>query len=189
MNCYEKLTLEELIARLRERDDAAFAEVIERYKPMLNSIVSSFSDSSLDKEELMAEAYIALHSAAMRYDLSQSKVTFGLYARICIHNRFVDLLRREEALCEVCELDVDTLPDDGEIDTGLVARDTVERVLRDARELLSELEYTILMYHIQGYKTSAIAEALGRTPKSVDNAKWRIFKRLRTRLSKDGETN
>ena len=188
MNSYENLTLEELILRSRERDDSAFAEIVRRYKPMMYSAVSSFSDSSVDSDELLSEAYVALHSAVMRYDLGQSKVTFGLFARICIRNRIVDLLRREEPLGELCELDVDTLPDEGEIESGLVARDTLERVLRGARELLSELEYTILMYHIQGYKTSAIAEALGRTPKSVDNAKWRMFKRLRERLSRDGES-
>jgi len=188
MNTYENLELGDLIMRCRDCDDSAFSELVRRYKPMVKSVVASFTEASVGADELCAEAYVALHSAALRYDLGQNKVTFGLFARICVYNRLVDTLRRADALPELCEVDVDTLADEGELESGIVARDTLERVLRGARELLSDLEYTVLMYHIQGYKTSAIAEALGRSPKSVDNAKWRIFKRLRAELAVDGDS-
>jgi DNA-directed RNA polymerase specialized sigma24 family protein len=54
--------------------------------------------------------------------------------------------------------------------------------MKCARDLLSDYEYQVLMLHIQGYKTSEISAAVGRDTKSVDNAKARLFRRLRDAL-------
>ena len=51
--------------------------------------------------------------------------------------------------------------------------------MQSAEKILSEYEYSVLMYHIRGYRTADIAKRLLRPAKSVDNAKARIFKRLR----------
>jgi DNA-directed RNA polymerase specialized sigma24 family protein len=60
-----------------------------------------------------------------------------------------------------------------------VARERLGALFLYARQVLSDYEYSVLLYHIQGYKTSAIAERLGKSSKSVDNAKARVFRRLR----------
>jgi RNA polymerase sporulation-specific sigma factor len=84
-------------------------------------------------------------------------------------------------------LEIEQVPDNESIERRLVERETFDRLLRSARELLSDYEYSVLLLHIQGYKTAAIAKALGRTPKSVDNAKARLFRHLRAELSGGSE--
>ena len=56
------------------------------------------------------------------------------------------------------------------------------------RYLLSDYEYSVLLLHIQGYKTAAIAKVLGRTAKSVDNAKSRLFRHLRAELADSSDS-
>ena len=181
MNQYENTDIGDLIIACREHNDSAFDELVKRYTPMMRKVISGFSSPALEFSELFSEACVALHSAMLRYDLEQGGVTFGLFARICVQHRIVDLLRSEAGKgVEPC--DVDVVADGESIERGLVERETFEFLMRSARSLLSEYEYRVLVLHIQGYKTSAIAKMLDRSAKSVDNAKYRIFSRLRLLL-------
>ena len=183
---YEDKGVNSLLLRCRNHDELAFAQLLERYTPMLNKLISSFLGGNLGYDELYSEASLALHVATMRYDLNQDKVSFGLYARICIQNKLIDLYRRngnEQWLVEGS--DVELLADDGEFESRLIARETVKDLLAKAKGELSEYEYRVLMLHAQGYKTAAIAARLGKTAKSVDNAKFRLFRHLRELLGTD----
>ena len=155
---------------------------------MMNKVISCFADSDVCYENLFSEATVALHSAAMRFDLEQCKVSFGLYARICVNHRLIDYLRREEFPPQLVDFDIDSLSCDDELEAEIVTRDTVNNLLSGAERMLSLYEYRVLMLHIQGYKSSAIAKEFDRTPKSVDNAKSRIFRRLRAEYGKSGES-
>jgi RNA polymerase sporulation-specific sigma factor len=168
-----------LLLACRDRDDDSFAELVRLYTPMMHSVIGGFGETAVSADELFAEACVALHSAVMRYDIEQNDVTFGLYARICVHNRLLDALRKAKKRETVSEYDVEDIADSTDINSGLVLRETVETMLSYAESALSEYEYRVLVLHIQGYKTAAIAKALSRTPKSVDNAKFRIFRRMR----------
>ena len=187
MISYDKIDLASLIESCRGHDDGAFSELVRRYTPMLHKVIAGFEDACLSSEELFAEACIGLHYAAQKFDLIQTGVTFGLYARICVYNRIVDLIRRETRPRELAALDTDIASDDGRIDDGIVSRETADRLITAARDLLSDYEYRVLILHTQGYKTAQIAVALGRDAKSVDNAKNRLFRRLRAEL--DGLRN
>ena len=178
MNQYKDADVKELIEACRRHCDSAFDELVSRYTPMMRKVISGVSSSSFDWSELFSEACIALHSAMLKYDLEQSEVTFGLFARICVQHRIVDLLRSESGR-EVVGCDVEVVADGDSVEGGIIRRETFEYLMNAARSQLSDYEYRVLVLHIQGYKTAAIAKMLGRTPKSVDNAKYRIFARLR----------
>ncbi len=182
MNSYEQIDIRELLVLCREHNDAAFAELVRRYMPMMLKVISGFSDTSLDRDEMLQEACVALHSAAVKYDLTSESVTFGLYARICVSHRMVDLTR----MSRPASVDIDSFAeercDTESIESELVSRETFETVMKCAKELLSDYEYKVLMLHVQGYKTTEIAAIVGRDTKSVDNAKSRLFRRLRGAL-------
>ena len=182
MKSYDKEDILNLIVACREHDDYAFAELVRRYMPMMRSVVARYADASLDADELLQEASVALHSAAMRYDIAQREVTFGLFARICVSHRMLDLLRVRRPLpLDISEADTVSQDDDG-IERGLVSREMFDSAMECARDVLSEYEYKVMILHIQGYKTAEIAKALGKSAKSVDNAKFRLFRRLRENL-------
>lgn len=180
MNRYENTDIRDLILLCRQRDDDAFDELLRRYTPMIRKVISLFDDVPYEYDELFAEGCVALHIAAGRYDLDQSEVTFGLYARVCVRNRILDMLRRADNTNTDPEVDVEQMSDEADSpEQTLVDRDLFDRLLISARCLLSDYEYRVLLLHIQGYKTAAIASMLGKSAKSVDNAKARLFRRLR----------
>ena len=180
-------TVDELIEKCRARDDDAFSELLSRYTPMISREVAAISADSLSHDELFSEASVALHTAVMRYDRARSEVTFGLYARICVHNRLLDLVRLESKLPTCQEYDEDDDAEAESPESELLLRDTAERLLDAARRELSDYEYRVLILYMQGYKTAEISKRLARSPKSVDNAKSRIFTRLRRTLGEGGK--
>ncbi len=180
----ENLDITQLIEACRDRSDEAFDELVRRYSPMMRSVISQFSSHSHDFDELFSEACVALHVAAQKFNTDQQDVTFGLYARICVRNRIVDLLRVSEHDLDLTDRDVDMVGEDESALSRLVERERFEELLKSCRVLLSDYEYDVLMLHIQGYKTAAIAEMLSRKAKSVDNAKARIFRRLRGQVGR-----
>ena len=182
MNSYENADVITLILRCRDHDDEAFDELVRRYTPMMRKVVCGFSGSACDSGELFSEACVALHTAALRYDVEQSKVTFGLYARICVRNRVVDTVRHFEQSSSISDCDIEDMPDEDSLQSELERRERVDGILGSARQLLSDYEYKVLILHIQGYKTAAISKMLSRSAKSVDNAKARLFRRLRSEL-------
>lgn len=174
----ETLEIRDLISRCRMRDDDAFSELVSRYTPLMNKEVSEFMASGIGFEELFSEACIALHLAALKYDIEQSTVTFGLYAKVCIRHRLIDLAESNSSIHE-SDIDVDRISVTPALDSRLAAAERFELLMRLSKGILSDYEYKVLILHVQGYKTAQIAEMLGREPKSVDNAKNRIFRRLR----------
>ncbi|MBO5281431.1 MAG: hypothetical protein J6B55_09535, partial [Clostridia bacterium] len=85
-----------LLAEYRRDDELAFDRLAELYRPMLMAAVASYSEvlSELyDPDDLMQYALIALSKAALTYNASQSKVSFGLYAKVCVNNSMISRVR------------------------------------------------------------------------------------------------
>lgn len=180
----ENTELERLIFAVKsgENADEAFAELVRRYEPMMRSRASSMFGGGSDFSEAMQEANIALHSAAITYDKEKCEgVTFGLYASVCVCNRLRSMMRIRLRRSEHTDLmgKKDNLVGAGSPEDFVANRDLCERVLRLARAVLSDFEYQVFKLRFEGYSTKDIAKKLSKTPKSVDNAKCRVSKRLK----------
>ncbi len=175
----KKTDLETLISACRTHDDSAFSELVRRYTPLIHKLIHEFGFDSRDADELFSEGCVALYQAVLSYDSEQKNVTFGLYARVCISHRFVDIKRRKKNVPEFTSFDIENIEGDEGPERGIFERERFEEIILYAKSMLSDYEYSVLLLHIQGYKTAAIAEKLEKSPKSVDNAKARLFRRLR----------
>ncbi len=175
----ETTDINELITECRRHNNAAFDEIVRRYTPLIRKLASSHEYSAISDSELFSEGCVALHNAVLGYDLERNEVTFGLYARVCVHHHFVDLNRRRKSVRDFSSYDFEKLEDEESPDLRLVERERIDSIISYAKNELSDYEYSVLMLHIQGYKTAAIAKHLGRSSKSVDNAKARLFRRIR----------
>ena len=185
MNSYQDKEVNALLLRCRDRDEDAFVELLTQYTPLINKLIASFSGGADSYDDMFSEACLALHLATLRYDVNQSKVSFGLYAHVCIQNKLIDMYRRRDSLPDIEDgADVELISDESELLTSIITRETVDAVLRAADRILSDYERIVLALHMQGYKTAMIAKALSRDAKSVDNAKSRIFRRLRSVIDK-----
>ena len=176
-------SLPELIALAKTGNDDAFEALVNEYKPMIDSVIRRFS---LDSRDAFSEACMGFYRAVSSYELGQSSVTFGLYAKICVERCLIDMLRREgRSVSQLVDgaVDVEQIAVSDGIQAMLEHREQTAYFLSVAKQTLSEFEFDVYRYWMLGYKTSDIASALGVTAKTVDNAKNRMWSKLRLRLS------
>ena len=181
MDSFKSSELSDLLLAIRGGKDAdlAFLELESRYKSLMYSRVRRYFGAEGDLSEPLQEARIAIHNAALTYEAEQfDGVTFGLYAGVCVSNRLCSLLRKNAKLNEkACLLpDSDKIVAVGGPESFVARKDLCERVMRIAKAELSDFEFQVFRMEIDQYTTADIAKALGKTAKSIDNAKNRIHR-------------
>lgn len=181
-------SVDELIFRAKNGGQTEFAEVAEMYEPLISSMVAKFSSGQLDvaveEEDLRQEALTALFVAVMSYD-SESPVSFGLYAKICIKNRLISALRKVKHdliaddlfLSENSEELVSADPESEYID-----RESYSMIRRAVDASLTEYERAVLKLYLRDMSYKEISESLGKTEKSVANALCRIKAKIKDRF-------
>ena len=180
MDIERQAKVNELLIRVKQRDDAAFALVLTEYTPMLNKLISGFQNPLVSYDEAFSEASVALHRAAMSYDTENKSVTFGLYAKICVYRRLCDLYEKlAKSNTNTEYLDVDAIAVYSNVEARIVAIERMREYLSRARGKLSDYEYQVLLLYIEGCDTRTIAEKLTKDVKSVENAKARMLRTLR----------
>lgn len=169
-----------VILKARSGDEDSFADIVALYTPMMQSTARKHG---FDFDEVFSELCMALYRAVKTFDEHQTEVTFGLYAQICVTRALCDLsrIKSKTPLLE-CDADVESIAEESDVAGDLIRKEEKEAFRRDARGLLSEYEYSVLLKWLAGDKTADIAEALSVSAKSVDNAKARIQKKLRDGL-------
>ena len=180
MDFSANMELNSILESVRRSDDEAFSRLVSLYTPMMNKAVFGVVNSRMRYDEAFSEACVALHRAAMSYDVSRSPdITFGLYARICVCRRVCDLAEKYMRCPPIADVDVDRISAESNIEQRIVGRERMSMLVEKAREVLSEYEYEVFVLYIDGYSSAEIAEKLCRSRKSVDNAKSRMLKHLR----------
>ncbi len=174
----------DLINAVRTGDENAFEALLEAYEPLIDTMSRSFAKAADDLEsveDLRQEACIALYKAVQTYDLSQEEVSFGLYAKLCVRNRLVSYtrkLRRRESVLPLEE----RIKTEEDVTQGVVAEEAYLELYRRIEAVLSPYENHVWWLYLSGQTTGAIAAELGKDERSVQNAIYRIRKKLRTEL-------
>ena len=189
MKANEKIPEPENCIRLiRTGDQNAFARLLDRYEPLVRAEVSRYACGldAFDVEDFRQVALLALYRAALNFDLAQSEVEFGLYAKICITNALASQLRLVRR--HTFEVSVpDEWLGEGDHGEGDPARRVMEEEAADAlhariRTLLSPLENRVWNLYTAGLSAKEIGRMLGKEPHSVENAVYRIRRKLRLAL-------
>ncbi len=140
-----------------------------------------FGAQSPEYDDRLQDAAMALYSAAVSYDTSQSDVTFGLYAKICIRNSLISIKRKEKknakktASYAIAEKKA----------AREAEREASREKLEENEEMLSQLssyERMVLLLYLNGHSYREIGSALEKSEKSVENALYRTRSKLKKRL-------
>ena len=186
----DKTKLAELIARVREGDDDSCAELIRIYSPLINGLARATAaqlpqSARIDEDELRQEAAIKLYQAALSYD-TDGEVSFGLYAKICIKNRMVSLLRKHAGdgdirIDEISEESFDT-DESADPSQTLLDREREHELDMRIRKVLSPLEYDVFNLYIDGVRPTEIARTLSVSVKKAENAVYRMRMKIQKLL-------
>lgn len=173
--------LYELIAAVRRGDDDAFTRLCDRYSALIGSSVSRYSRMGAEygdlRDDFSQEATVALYRAAMSFDLSQSAVTFGLFAKTCIRNSLVSQLRKLGARPQKSRRDVGE-PDE-DVENTVISGEMRSLFLRRVEGVLSPFEAKVLIMSMEGKPPRHIAKELEATVKTVYNALFRAREKIR----------
>ena len=185
-NAYNSLDVNALILKVRDKDQQAFLELLDRYKPLLKSLVSRFESDDLTRsleEDLLQEATVVFYNAILTYDHTQTDVEFGLYARICISNALVSQIRaiNRRRVEHSAELEGGSFFDDNATNPieDIVKQEDLRILYTVIKNNLSEYEYLVWHNYMLGKTAREIGVLVGGNEKSVTNAIYRIRKKLR----------
>ena len=184
MSDVNKIEINDLISATRAGSENALKELILRYEPLMHSLLSKYTESALsqgDAEDIKQELLIVFCNSVMKYDLTQSEVDFGLYAKICMERLLVSQLRAisrrvrfEQMPEEIVHVDDPSL--------RIIEGERVREMWKLIDENLSAFESAVWNLHLSGKSSMDIAAQLGREVKSIDNALCRIRAKLRKAL-------
>ena len=190
---WEKREVSDLIAQVRAADFAdrqtAFEELLQRYEPLIQSLVRKFSEDALVqrfREDLRQEATVAFYHAILVYDIEQTDVDFGLYAKICISNALISqqrkLKRRAMEPLTDTERDNFFVHETEDPSESILEQERVEALCLVIRNNLSTFEYRVWQYYMSGRTAKEIGVLMDREERSISNAIYRIRKKLRAVL-------
>ena len=167
-----------LIKKAQSGDKDALSALLYKFSPFVKDIVRYYAMmlSREDREDLYIEGLIGLQRAIMAFDIGKNR-RFEDLAYISVKNAIYDYLRkrkRKVKLPTIRESD-DVLWED-----LILFKDDIEKF----SNTLSNLEAKVFRMYLKGYSNREIADKLGITYKSVDNALQRIKKRLRAFFNK-----
>jgi RNA polymerase sporulation-specific sigma factor len=190
-NAGERLDSDETVTMIRQAkagSQEAYAALRRQYTPLIQAAVARYDGYDLTRQEktdLREEADRIFLCALSSYDVGQEEVSFGLYARVCLHNGLVSEMRHLNYLRRLSSLPVQgedsSRPEDPS--DRVVEEERFSQLSGLVRSCLTELENRIWWAYVAGMPVSDIAASLGRSERAVYNAVYRIRKKLRTRLS------
>ena len=179
----------QLIQQVRTGNQEAFGELLRIYEPLFRSLLSKQDIGEVneqDLEDVRQELTVVFYHSILSYELGQSEVRFGLYAKICMTNALITQLRkirkREQSVSLSSEEEKcfpEGLSNGEDPAEAIVNRETLETLNRKIKRELSPYELSVWQMYLTGNSTGKIATSLGKSEKSIENAIFRIRRKLR----------
>ena len=194
MNKYDRMTDEQLLCDYKNGNQEIMDYLMVKYKSMVRKKARAMYLLGGENEDLIQEGMIGLINAVRDFDVTQ-KTSYSSFAELCVSrqmysaieasnrkkhlplNSYVSLYEDSEQVGEGRSLPlIDTIESSKENDPEVLyfGKEYTEAFAEQLKELLSPLENHVLYLHLMGTDYRTIAELLGKSPKSVDNALQRI---------------
>ena len=194
MSKYDRMTDEQLLCDYKNGNQEIMDYLMVKYKSMVRKKARAMYLLGGENEDLIQEGMIGLIKSVRDFDVTQ-KTSFSSFAELCVSrqmysaieasnrkkhlplNSYVSLYEDSEQVGEGRSLPlIDTIESSKENDPEVLyfGKEYTEAFAEQLKELLSPLENHVLYLHLMGTDYRTIAELLGKSPKSVDNALQRI---------------
>ncbi len=198
---YGAMTDEEIVEIARAGDIDAQEFLINKYKNYVRAKARTYFLLGGDKEDLIQEGMIGMYKA-IRDFRSDKLSSFRAFAELCITRQIITAIKtatrqKHIPLNSYVSLNKPIYDEDSDrtlldVITGnkvtdpeelIISREEFSEIESKMGELLSSLEWQVLMYYLEGKSYQEIAEDLGRHVKSIDNALQRVKRKLEKYLA------
>ncbi len=190
---YEAFSDEELIEKLRQGENDITDYILEKYKPLVRKKTNAMYLIGGETEDLIQEGMIGLFKAIRDYRPDKD-ASFYHFAELCINrqlysaleasnrkkhqplNSYISLSDQDNQGAVAAELLVDQERGPEQM---VIEQELWEEYKRRLEQNLSKMENKVLQYYLDGNHYIQIAEIMGKSPKSIDNALQRIRQKIR----------
>lgn len=185
MDNYERFTDEELIERLRSGEQELEDYLMEKYKGMVLKKAHAMFIVGGEREDLIQEGMIGLFRALRDYQPGKS-ATFATFANLCVERQLYKAIEmsgrlKNKPLNSYISLSEEESPildslvfEQQDPEAIVIDRENVNVIQEKIRQHLSPFETQVLDSYLEGMTYTQIAEDMGKSPKSIDNALQRI---------------
>ena len=202
---YVEFSDEKLCELAHSGDRTAEEMLVSRYTRLVRQIARPFYLAGGDSDDLIQEGMIGLIYGVREYDGSRS-AAFRTFAETCIRNRLYSAVRaaardkhtplNQSIPLEIPFFDSRTTSSVGALmlsqvdpEELVIGREDARDTLRGVRKQLSEFEAKILGYYLDGLTIKEMADAVKKSPKSVDNAVQRVRRKIARHLTSGDLSN
>lgn len=184
MKDYTRYTDEELIAILRGGEQEVMDFIIEKYKPMVRQKARVLYLVGGEQDDLIQEGMIGLFKAVRDYR-SEKDASFRTFAQLCVDRQIYHAIQssnrqKHQPLNSYVSMNSEEWEDEvytmfqQSPENIVIAQENALHLENTIRRQLSSFENQVLEMYLDGDNYLVIADKLGKTPKSIDNALQRI---------------
>lgn len=193
-----------LIVKTKE-DTAALDYLINKYKNFVRAKARAYFLIGADREDIIQEGMIGLYKAIR--DFKKDKLSsFRAFADLCVTRQIITAIKtatrqKHIPLNSYISLNKPIYDEDSDrtlldVISGAKVSDPEEMVISreefgdmevKMEEILSDLEWRVLMSYLDGKSYVEIADELGRHVKSIDNALQRVKRKLEKYMETRGD--
>jgi len=199
---YHLLLDEEVVEFAREGDEYALEYLINKYRNFVRAKARSYFLIGADREDIIQEGMIGLYKAIRDFRMDKLS-SFRAFAELCITRQIITAIKtatrqKHIPLNSYVSLNKPIYDEDSDrtlldVISGskisdpeelIISREEFDDIEEKMGEILSSLEWKVLMSYLEGKSYQEIAEDLKRHVKSIDNALQRVKRKLERYLEK-----
>lgn len=205
LDSFEFLEDEYVVSLARNGDQEALEYLISKYKKFVRVKSRSYFLIGADREDIIQEGMIGLYKA-IRDFRAEKLSSFRAFAELCVTRQIITAIKTatrqkhiplnsyislnkpiydeesDRTLIDVLSTNKITNPED-----IIISREEFFFIEKKMGEILSSLEWKVLMAYLEGKSYQEIAVELKRHVKSIDNALQRVKRKLEKYLDDRNE--
>jgi RNA polymerase sporulation-specific sigma factor len=193
---YSDMADEEIVELAQQGEQFAVEYLVDKYKNFVRAKARSYFLIGADKEDIIQEGMIGLFKAIRDYKLDKL-TSFRAFAELCITRQIITAIKtatRQKHIPLNSYVSLNKPVYDEESDRTLIdilsttkitnpeeiiiSREEFIFIEKKMGEILSSLEWKVMMAYLEGKSYQEIAVELKRHVKSIDNALQRVKRKL-----------
>jgi len=199
---YDGLSDEEIVEYAKTGSRTALEFLINKYKNFVRAKARTYFLIGADREDIIQEGMIGLYKA-IRDFRSEKLSSFRAFAELCVTRQIITAIKtatrqKHIPLNSYVSLNKPIYDEDSDrtlldVISGtkitdpeelIISREEFDDIVGKIGEILSDLEWRVLMAYLDGKSYQEIAYELRRHVKSIDNALQRVKRKLEKYLEK-----
>ncbi|HNX92209.1 MAG TPA: RNA polymerase sporulation sigma factor SigH [Syntrophomonas sp.] len=204
---YVDMSDEEIVELAQLGNQFAIEFLVDKYKNFVRAKARAYFLIGADREDIIQEGMIGLFKAVRDYN-GEKLTSFRAFAELCITRQIITAIKTatrqkhiplnsyvslnkpvydeesDRTLIDIITTNKITNPEE-----IIISREEFIYIEKKMGEILSSLEWKVLMAYLEGKSYQEIAQELKRHVKSIDNALQRVKRKLEKYLEDRKEIN